>query len=214
LNAPARPDIEFIPLSTDPGKIRFFGTLMPALLLLRASPRRFAHFQVAGRLAPRRSLEALIEDGTDDAARVDGVLVFVHRWQSEQFDPFAFAHAKTVLTQVTRLVRREGHAAVPLDPLSPDVNLPKLAARAGLGDLSPFGLLVHPAFGPRLVLTALRTDHPLTLASRESVPACTDCMACVTQCPQDPLRSGRVELGQCQSCALCLAECPVGSGRT
>jgi epoxyqueuosine reductase len=213
LNAPARPDIKFIPVSTDPGKIRFFGTVMPALLLLRASPLRFAHHQVAGRLSPRVGLDALIEAGTDDAALVDGVLVFVHRWQSDQFDPFAFAHAKSFLTQVTRLVRREGHAAAPLDPLSPGVNLPRLAARAGLGDLSPFGLLVHPAFGPRLVLTALRSDHPLALAPRQKVPACTDCLACVTECPQDPLQSGRVELGLCQSCALCLAKCPVGRGK-
>jgi epoxyqueuosine reductase len=210
LKEPSRPDITFIPLSTDPGKIRFFGTLMPALLLLRASPRRFAHYQVAGRLTPRTDLGAFIEAGSDDAARTDGVFVFVHRWRSSEFDPLAFARAKSFLTQVTRLVRREGHAAVPLNPLSPEVNLPKLAARAWLGNLSPFGLLVHPTFGPRLIITALRTDHPLVLARSQRAPACIDCMACVTQCPQDPLRSGRVELGMCQSCALCLAQCPAG----
>ena len=37
----------FIPVSTDPAKIRFFGTLMPALLLLKASPFRFVAYQVA-----------------------------------------------------------------------------------------------------------------------------------------------------------------------
>jgi ferredoxin len=41
-----RPEISFIPLSTDAGKIRFFGTLMPALLLLKASPARFLHAQL------------------------------------------------------------------------------------------------------------------------------------------------------------------------
>lgn len=33
-----RPGLTFVPLSTDAGKIRFFGTLMPAVLLLKASP--------------------------------------------------------------------------------------------------------------------------------------------------------------------------------
>lgn len=36
-----RPHIEFIPLSTDLNKIKFFGTLMPGLMLLKANPRRF-----------------------------------------------------------------------------------------------------------------------------------------------------------------------------
>ncbi len=206
-----RPVIRFIPLSTDAGKIRFFGTLMPALLLLRASPSRFLHAQVARNSTPRTDVEAFIASAADDAARIDDTVVFVHRWASDTFDPLAFAQAKTFLAQVTRLVRRGGCNAEPLDPLSPEVNLPRLAARAGLGTLSPYGLLVHPAFGPRLILTGLRTDHLLAAASRWQGPGCSDCLSCVTLCPQEPAQTGVIRLGECQSCAECLAVCPVGA---
>jgi epoxyqueuosine reductase len=76
------------------------------------------------------------------------------------FDPVAFARARVFLTRVTRMVLREGYRAEALDPLSPSINMPALAASAGLGNLSPFGLLVHPRFGPRLIISALKTDHP------------------------------------------------------
>lgn len=206
----ARPEIAFVPISTDANKIRFFGTLMPALLLLKASPGRFAQAQVAKRLTPKSDLEAFGASGADDAAQVDGYTIFIHRWASDGFDPLAFAQAKTFLAQVTRLVRREGFKAEPLDPLSPSVNLPKLAARAGLGNLSPYGLLIHPVFGPRLILTGLRTDHPLRVSSRYEGSGCTDCLTCVHVCPQEPLTTGAIRLGECQSCAECLAVCPVG----
>jgi epoxyqueuosine reductase len=205
-----RPEILFVPISTDANKIRFFGTLMPALLLLKASPARFAQAQAARQLTPRMSVEDLVASDADDVAQVEGMSIFCHRWASDSFDPLAFARAKTFLARVTRLARREGYGAEPLDPLSPSVNLPKLAARAGLGTLSPYGLLVHPAFGPRLILTGLRTDYPLRISSQPVGAGCTDCMACVRVCPQEPLATGVIRLGECQSCASCLAVCPVG----
>jgi epoxyqueuosine reductase QueG len=100
-----------------------------------------------------------------------------------------------------------------LDPLSPDVNLPKLATAAGLGNLSPFGLLVHRKFGPRLILTALKTDYPLNFQPRWDNGGCNDCQSCLKICPQEPLDGGVVDLGQCQSCAKCLEVCPTGKGR-
>lgn len=204
-----RPQIEFVPLSTDEGKIRFFGTLMPALLLLKASPVHFVQAQAARAMTPRVSVADLIASMADDAAQINHDILFVHRWQSDTFDPFAFARAKVFLAQVTRLVQRERFRAEPLDPLSPRVNLPKLAASAGLGTLSPFGLLVHPVYGPRLILSGLRTDYPLGLSPVRDEGGCTDCLSCLEVCPQRPLETGLVRLGQCQSCAKCLAVCPV-----
>jgi ferredoxin len=209
MTAATRPRIEFVPLSADEGKIRFFGTLMPALLLLKASPVRFVQAQAARARTPRLAVADLIANQADDAARVDTEILFAHRWHSDTFDAFAFARAKTFLAQVTRLVRREGFRAEPLDPLSPRINLPRLAASAGLGTLSPFGLLVHPAYGPRLILSGLRTDFPLALFPRWVGGGCTDCMSCLEVCPQRPTETGRVRLGQCQSCAKCLSVCPV-----
>jgi NAD-dependent dihydropyrimidine dehydrogenase PreA subunit len=207
-----RPEIAFVPLSTDEGKIRFFGTLMPALLLLKASPVRFVQLQAARRSTPRIEVESFVASAADDAAQADGTMIFVHRWESDGFDALAFARAKTFLAQITRMVKREGYSAQPLDPLSPRVNLPKLAARAGLGSLSPYGLLVHPTFGPRLILTALTTDHPLAVRSRWEGSGCSDCMSCVEICPQEPFQKGVIRLGECQRCAECLVVCPTGKG--
>lgn len=206
-------EVSFVPVSTDEGKIRFFGTLMPALLLLRASPAQFVKSQVASRLTPRREAEALVAAAADDAAQVDGnTLIFVHRWESDEFDALAFARAKVFLAQISRLVEREGYRVERLDPLSPRVNLPRLAVRAGLGTPSPYGLLVHPAFGPRLILTGLQTDHPMAPKPRWDGSGCTACMSCTRLCPQKPLETGVIKLGECQSCAVCLSVCPVGRG--
>lgn len=200
----------FVPVSTDERTIRFFGTLMPALLFLKASPGRFVQHQFTRHHTPKTELASFIVANTDDAARIDDKLVFVHRWHSPSFDPFAFAQAKTTLARIVRLARREGYSVEALDPLSPSINLPKLAARAGLGNLSPFGLLVHPAFGPRLILSGLRTDLPLNLVPRWHGKGCTDCLSCLETCPQKPLKTATVELRLCQSCAECLVVCPVG----
>lgn len=203
-------EMEFVPLSTDGGKIRFFGTLIPAILLLKASPLRFLRFQFAGLFTPGIGIKEFIASGTDDVARVGDVWVFVHSWGSMEFDPFAFARAKLFLKRMTRLVKRAGYEAVPLDPLSPEVNLPRLAAEAGLGNLSPYGLLVHPDFGPRMILTGLRTAYVLAFDLERSDDGCTDCLLCVQACPQEPAKGCVIDLGKCQGCTKCLAVCPIG----
>jgi epoxyqueuosine reductase len=205
-----RPDIKFIPVSTDPAKIKFFGMLMPALLLLKASPLRFLQFQAAKNFTPPAEISTFIRNESDDAGSIGDVIVFVHRWNSITFDPFTFAHARIFLKRVTNLVRREGFQAEAFDPLTPEINLPKLAEKAGLGNLSPYGLLVHPEYGPRVILTGLRTDYPLVIAPRFSELGCTDCMSCIQICPQKPLENGIITLRLCQSCAKCLEICPTG----
>lgn len=212
---PPRPHspVKTIPMSTDAGKIKFFGTLMPALLLLKASPVRFVGYQLASLLSPRGEIAEIIARSTDDAARVGDTFVFVHRWESLDFDPFTFARAKTFLRQLRRALKRQGYRAELIDPLSPDRNLPKLGQEAGLGNLSPYGLLVHRVFGPRLILTGLATDYPLELLPRWKGGGCTDCMACVRLCPQRPMDTGLVHLRECQTCAKCLIVCPTGKGK-
>ena len=205
-----RPDIQFIPISTDPAKIKFFGTLMPSLLLLKASPLRFIQYQVVKGFTPRVDVGAYIQNESDDAGRTGDILMFVHRWNSITFDPFTFARAKIFLRRVTILIRLRGYTAEPFNPLSPDINLPKLAEKAGLGNLSPYGLLVHPEYGPRIILTGIRTTDPLVISPRFSEPGCNDCMACIRICPQKPLESSTINLRLCQSCAKCLEVCPTG----
>ena len=209
--SPTRPDITFVPLSTDPERIRFFGTFFPNLLLLLSSPPAFVAHKVRLRTTPHESPDRFVTLRADDCSRVGDTLVFLHKWRTDRFDPGAFARASEFLARLTRLLRRAGRTAAPLDALSPDVNLPKLAVEAGLGNLSPFGLLVHPRFGPRLIINAVRTDWPWN-PSRDSLAGtgCTDCMKCIDTCPQDPRRTGIVELAKCQRCTLCITVCPVG----
>lgn len=203
-------DLIFIPLSNDLEKIRFFGTLMPALLLLKQAPAQFFVHQVRRRLLPRRSVEAYIQQNADDFSQTDDVWLFVHRWKQPTFDPLTFARTHTFLAQLRRLLRRAGYRAEPLDPLSPTINLPQLAIQAGLGDASPYGLLVHPVFGPRVILSGMRTDYPMVLRPRWGSDGCTDCAACLKLCLQKPLETPNVNLGQCQTRALCFTVCPTG----
>jgi epoxyqueuosine reductase len=108
------------------------------------------------------------------------------------------------------MIQKKGYSAQPFDPLSPDINLPKLAEQAGLGNLSPYGLLVNAGYGPRVILTGVKTDYPLEISPRWSEGGCSDCLACVRVCPQNPLEGGVVSLRLCQSCAKCLEVCPTG----
>lgn len=71
------------------------------------------------------------------------ILVFVHRWHSQKFDPFNFAQAKTFRSRITRMFRRMGYSAGSSDPLSPGINLPRLAEKVGPGNRSSYGVLVH-----------------------------------------------------------------------
>ncbi|MBL8919430.1 MAG: hypothetical protein JNJ54_11250 [Myxococcaceae bacterium] len=207
---PTRPHIDFKAASTDEERIRFFGTLMPGLLLLTKAPGELLQAPFLRRRTPPGSASDFIAREADDAGVADGLVVFVHRWRTTGFDPVAFSRAKTFLAQLARILRRDGSTAEPLDPLSPKVNLPALAERAGLGNRSPFGLLVHPVFGPRVIITALRTNAPLELRPRFGGGGCEDCMSCVLLCPQEPHLRGLVDLGQCRACARCLEVCPTG----
>lgn len=207
----AHPLIRCIPATTNKTVLKIFGTLMPSLLLLQQAPGKFWSLHQAMAVTPDGDIAKFLKAQTADVGRVGNTLVFVHRWQSTKFDPVVFAEAKVFLAQITRMIRRAGYAAIPFDPLSPGVNLPQLAVNAGLGDFSPYGLLVHPQFGPRVILTALQTDYPLSVAPQwPEQSGCTDCSVCLRKCPQQPLKTGYVKMSQCKSCTRCLSVCPVG----
>jgi hypothetical protein len=205
------PNIRCLPATNNKTVLRIFGTLMPSLLLLKQAPGQLWALHRARVITPDGDVAEFLQNQTDDVGQVGDTLVFVHRWQSTEFDPVVFARAKVFLAQITRRLRRDGYTATPFDPLSPGINLPQLAVNAGLGDFSPYGLLVHPQFGPRVILTALKTDFPLSITPQwPAQQGCTDCLVCVRKCPQEPLRTGFVAMGQCKSCTRCLSVCPVG----
>ena len=77
------------------------------------------------------------------------------------------------------------------------VNIPALSASAGLGSLSPFGLLPNPRFGLRLIIAVLKTGHPLDAGRMPevAVDGCTDYMKGIDVCPQNPRKIGAIDLG-------------------
>lgn len=210
MNASTHTKIRCLPATSNELLLRFFGTLMPTLLLLKQAPKKFWQLWQSRQKTPTMEIADFIQAEVEDLGRVGDTLVFVHRWHQDTFDAVAFARAKVFLTQLTRLVNKAGYNSEPLDPLSPQVNLPNLAVSARLGNLSPYGLLVHPRFGPRVILTALTTDYPLEVTPRWQGRGCTNCMVCARQCPQQPMKTGFVRMSQCKSCTRCLTVCPVG----
>jgi ferredoxin len=116
-------------------------------------------------------------------------------------------------------------------PQGDELNLKRLAVAAGLGSWGKNAMLLHPHFGPRLRLAALRiTGTALDetgpgLDAFELSQSCRECNACVDVCPVGVLepyylwdtRACRASTawspdpGKVECCDLCWKVCPVGS---
>ncbi len=136
------------------------------------------------------------------------------------------------LTSVRALLDAAGYQARPV--VSGDVSLPRAAAAAGLGEVSPVGALVAPGYGLSLTLVGMVTDAPLAPVFRsagespaespaESPPpagagseapaeapvgVCRDCGRCAQDCPA--MLPGSFDLAWCTGCGVCLSVCPLG----
>ena len=64
-----------------------------------------------------------------------------------------------------------------------DVSLRHAAIAAGLGNFGRHNLVIHPKMGSRVVFTAAITNLDLPSDSPISEKLCTDCNACVENCP-------------------------------
>ena len=111
-----------------------------------------------------------------------------------------------------------------------------IAADAGLGELGRLGLLISPTFGPRLRLSVVTTNLPLT----QDEPVCFGvqhfchlCRKCATCCPSGAIDSGQKAIYQgvekwqtnqesCyrfwrvqgSDCAICVKVCPYSHPNT
>lgn len=201
---------KFIDASTDEKKIEFFGNLMPSIILLRRNPQRLFARPFRKFYTPSDSIEQYIKKNVSDIGKVDDTYVFLHKWGSLAFDPVVFEETKMFIYRLNKMISKNGLKGQALYPLSPRINLPKLAESAGLGTLSPFGLLVHPKYGPRLFITALKGAEGLLLSDESQKKGCTLCNKCIDICPQKPEETKTVNLGLCRACSKCISECPVG----
>ncbi len=115
-------------------------------------------------------------------------------------------------------------------PRGDELNLKRLAVAAGLGGWGKNAMLLHPRFGPRLRLAALRITGAAMNGTGpgldwfEQNPSCQECTACIDACPVGVLepyylgdtRACRAstawspEPGKVECCDLCWKVCPVG----
>jgi epoxyqueuosine reductase QueG len=149
-----------------------------------------------------------------------------------------------VASQVASMLQQDGYKAQPIPAAERSdsericaVFSHKLAAHlAGLGWIGKNCLLVTPQAGPRVRLTSVLTDAPLTATGNRVDERCGDCTECVDICPahaftgrpfraEEP-RSARYDAAKCEKyfedaktviglpvCALCLYVCPYGRQR-
>lgn len=116
-------------------------------------------------------------------------------------------------------------------PQGNELNLKRLAVAAGLGSWGKNTMLLHPYFGPRIRLAALRITGSVMDGTGPGLDgfkqnlSCWECTACIDACPVgvlEPyyLRDTRACLantarspdpGKVECCDLCWKVCPVGS---
>jgi epoxyqueuosine reductase len=147
--------------------------------------------------------------------------------------------------KAVRILKKEGYKylSIPADsdrikntfiaklyPLFPH----KIAATsAGIGWIGRNGLLINPAYGPRLSLATVLTDAPLKSDRPVSKSRCGTCRLCVEHCPSAALTGNEwsrnrpyveiVRLDSCRNhkkgsrtlegkpnCGLCITICPYG----
>jgi epoxyqueuosine reductase QueG len=79
-----------------------------------------------------------------------------------------------------------------------DVSLRHAAVAAGLGNFGRHNLVIHPKMGTRVLFTALVTNLDLPSDPAASERLCTDCNACVENCPAGALNEeGKTEDMKC-----------------
>lgn len=79
-----------------------------------------------------------------------------------------------------------------------EVSLRHAAVAAGLGAFGAHNLVVHPAFGTRVIFTAVLTDLALEPDRFTGENPCTHCGKCVKACPVGALdQEGKTDLRKC-----------------
>jgi epoxyqueuosine reductase QueG len=123
--------------------------------------------------------------------------------------------------RIAKYLRQEGWTALHLPPskqnarfrTAPFYHMPAMYL-AGLGTLGLNCSILTPQFGPRVFVTSIITDCPLTAGKPLGEEVCTRCGLCVDNCPIGAIDGkGWKNPYACASygcCSTCIAICPVG----
>jgi epoxyqueuosine reductase QueG len=126
--------------------------------------------------------------------------------------------------RLAKYLRRQGFAALHLPAskqntrfrTAPFYHMPAMYL-AGMGTLGLNCSILTPEFGPRVFVSSLITDAPLTPGSPMQQDLCTHCEKCVNACPIGAIDGqGWKNAFACASygcCSTCIAICPVGELR-
>ena len=137
-----------------------------------------------------------------------------------------YQHVKAVNEAVSDFLARVGFRAVCPSPwghnrrtLMPKLQFKPAAFLAGLGWIGKNNLLIHPEFGPRIVIGVVITDARLEEARRPVMAnRCGDCDLCLHVCPVGALGPSGFDRFRCyhrnkwlkRPCGFpCMRICPV-----
>ena len=101
-----------------------------------------------------------------------------------------YAKGAYIATQVAAFIANLGYAATANHLRHYDAILPALAVDAGLGELGRLGYVMTKEFGPRVRLSAVLTDLPLTTDTPVDIGAfdfCRECRKCANCCPSQSI---------------------------
>ncbi len=113
------------------------------------------------------------------------------------------------------------------------ISYKKAAVLAGFGGIGRNQLLIHPEWGPWLMLRTVITDAPLPVDAPISSSPCDGCSRCINACPSGALSESGIDREVCGSavgyrstsntavvrlsphgqinCEECLRACPIGT---
>jgi epoxyqueuosine reductase QueG len=150
---------------------------------------------------------------------------------------FADAMLRDACWRVVELLREAGHrAAIPRNLRYGDsdprhsISYKRAAVLAGFGAFGRNQLVIHPEWGPWLMLRTVITDAALPADERSAFSPCVGCGRCIEACPSGALLEAGIDRERCAvgesatpsatvlclsarggiNCEECLRACPVG----